>query len=449
MREVGAEPPPAIPGPPEADALAARLFPTLPTRVEWGLSRVEALLGQAGHPLRSTPVLHVGGTNGKGSVARIWACVLEEAGFRVGLYTSPHLISFRERVLVDGHPLPDAVLEECASELRPRILREGATLFEASTAVAFLALERAGVDVAVVEVGMGGRLDATNLVSPVLTAITNVALEHRAMLGDTLEAIAREKAGILKPGVPAFTASLDGRVLDTLRAEAATLGVPLFRVADPPGEVSLEGVRLSLQTRRWGRLELTSPMVGRHQLTNIALAVRSLEALPPRLRVPGRAVVEGVARARVPGRFQVEREGHGLWVLDVAHNPAAMTALASTLDRVGLPGPRIALVGMLNDKDHAAALPLLADAADRVILTEPPSAAEDRRWRATPALEALPSGIEAEAIPSFDEALARVRDEVRAGASGVVTGSFAIVGDALRTLDRIPREALPVAFEFG
>jgi dihydrofolate synthase / folylpolyglutamate synthase len=444
----GTSPPPLL-QPWVPDTLQGRLFPSLPTEVQWGLARTDGLLAAVGRPLSGTPILHVGGTNGKGSVARIWASILEKAGLRTGLYTSPHLISFRERILVDGRPLPDEVLEECAAELRPRVLRDGASWFEATTALAFLALERAGVEVAVVEVGLGGRLDATNVITPVLTAITNVAVEHRDMLGDTPAAIAREKAGILKAGVPAFTASNDGEVLEALRAEAATNGTPLFRVGDPPGEVSLAGVRLSLSTRRWGRLDLASPLVGRHQLANIALAVRSIESLPPRIPVPARAVIDGVAAVRAPGRFQVEHDGAGMWIFDVAHNPPAMAALTSTLDRVDAPRPRVALVGMLSDKDHAASLSLLASAVDRIILTVGPSTPEARRWDPAAGLDQLSDEVEARVIPDFALAVEAARTTVLSGGCGIVTGSFHTVGGALAALDRVPREALPVALDFG
>lgn len=435
-------------GLPASDPLAARLFPPLPGVVQWGLERTERLLVALGSPHRTYPVLHVGGTNGKGSVARIWAEVLRAAGFRTGLYTTPHLISFRERILVDGRPLPDPLLEEWALELRPLLDREGPSFFEASTAFAFLALARARVDVAVVEVGLGGRLDSTNVVFPVLTAITNVAPEHRTMLGDTVAAIATEKAGILKAGVPAFTAARDRRVLEVLVREAAERKAPLQRVAIPSGTVTLDGIRFTLESRRWGVLELVSPLVGRHQIGNVALAVRALEALPPRLPVEADAVREGVLRTRIPGRFQVEREGERTWILDVGHNPAAAGTLAETLGEVDAPGPRVGLIGILADKEWEPMLRELASVLHRIVLTVPDSAPRHRRW--DPEAGARFLGPErAVSEPSFQAALDLARKAAGPRGTVVVAGSFTTVGDALRSLDRIPPEALPPSFDFG
>ncbi len=430
------------------DPLVARLFPPLPGVVKWGLERTRRILAGVGHPLRTTPILHVGGTNGKGTVAWIWASILREAGLRVGLYTSPDLISFRERILVDGRPLSDLALEAAADELRPLLLREEPSRFEAATALAFLALERARVEVAVVEVGMGGRLDATNVVEPLVTAITNVGLEHRSLLGRDLTSIAQEKAGVLKPGVPAYTTAREAEVLEVLTREAATLGVPLVRVPEPAGTLSMEGITLSLPTRRWGRLELTSPLVGRHHFSNVALAVRSLEGLPPRIAVGAQEVRRGVAAVRIPGRFQLERDGDRLWVLDVAHNAAAAEALASTLDRVAAPHPRVGVVGILADKDHAAVLSRLAPALDAVVLTTPKGVHPSRRWDPQEARTALPQEMEVHVEPGPEAALERARSLMGASGTGVVTGSFRMVGEALQVLDRVPPEALPPSSDF-
>lgn len=436
-------------GPPAEDPLAARLFPSLPQQVQWGLGRTRRIVAGVGHPLRTTPVLHVGGTNGKGSVARIWASILQASGLRVGLYTSPELISFRERILVDGLPLPDEALLAWADELAPLVIRERPSFFEASTALAFLAFERAGVEVAVVEVGLGGRLDATNVLSPVLSAITSVSLEHTDLLGPDVASITREKAGILRPGVPAYTTVRDPEGRAVLAEEAATHGIPLVRVGRPEGKVSLSGVRLAVPTRRWGRLELSSPLVGRHQLANIALAVCSLDGLPPRIPLTADAIRDGVARARLPGRFQVEKEGRRTWILDVAHNPGAARALADTLVEVSPPGRRVAVVGILADKDQRGILQALSGALKEVILTVPPSVHSSRRWDPREALGYLPSDVTGLVEEELEGALQRARERVGDEGTVVVCGSFRVVGGALRALDRVPVEALPPAADFG
>lgn len=449
-------------GPLTGDPLATQLFPLLPDEVRWGLDRTERLLARVGSPHKGLPVLHVAGTNGKGSVARIWAAILEEAGFRVGMYTSPPLLSFRERILVDGAPLSDEFLGDMAGELRSHLVKLAPSPFEAFTVLALLAFRRLEVDLAVMEVGMGGRLDATNVVEPILTAVTNVTLEHQAMLGASLGAIAKEKAGILKSGVPAYTASETPEVLRVLAEEAATLGVPLTRVSPFPGEVSLEGIRCVAPTRWWGDLHLRSPLLGRHQLQNLALAVRSLEALPPRLLPSRRAVVAGVARARVPGRLQVEEEAPRQWLLDVAHNPAGAVALADAVRSLPLADPRVGVVGILADKEWRVMLETLAEVLERILLVVPPSAPFRRRWDPEAVAASLSDAVRErveifaggetdvpDPQPSLEDimnrALERARSLTSHGGTVVVTGSFPMVGDVLRVLGRIPDDALPPA----
>ncbi|HAB29479.1 MAG TPA: bifunctional folylpolyglutamate synthase/dihydrofolate synthase, partial [Gemmatimonadetes bacterium] len=194
------------------DLLLNELFPHVPHGIQWGLGRMEAFLRDTGDPHLGIPCVHVGGTNGKGSVASTVATVLDSAGHRAGLYTSPHLCSFRERFQIGGVPVGDGELRELASELDRDIRRHSLTFFEAATALAFHLFRKKGVEVSVVEVGLGGRLDATNVVAPFLTAITNVDLDHCDYLGSTLNEIAMEKAGIIKSGVPLLTAEPDRRI---------------------------------------------------------------------------------------------------------------------------------------------------------------------------------------------------------------------------------------------
>jgi len=436
-------------GPRSGDALAAALFPSLPTDVQWGLERTRRLLSTLGDPLSGTAILHVGGTNGKGSVARIWASVLQAAGFRVGLYTSPELVAFRERILVNGRPLPDDFLLELAQELREPVIRAQPSWFEACTVLGFLALDRAGVDVAVMEVGMGGRLDSTNVVRPAVTAITNVSLDHQEVLGPTVREIAREKAGILKPGVPAFTGVQDPDVLEVLALEAGTVGAPLIRVPEPGGTVALDGIRTRLQTRRWGSVDLHCPLVGRHQLANLAVAVRALEALPPRFLASTAQLQQGVGQVRAPGRFQVERTAEGLWILDVAHNPASAAALGATLAEVDPPGPVIGVLGIRADKDHDGIVAAVAGALDGLVLTRPGPGAPEAAWAPDKVNALSAGGVDIRVEASFADALARARQWAGSQGTVVVSGSFATVAGALETLDLIPREALPLSSGSG
>lgn len=424
------------------DALITELFPRLTGGIRWGLERTRRMLAAVGNPHEACPALHVGGTNGKGSVAATMASVLGAAGLRTGLYTSPHLCSFRERIRIDGESIGEAALLEAAERLWPAIRTEDPSFFEATTAIAFLALAEAGVDVAVIEVGLGGRLDATNVIRPEAVALTNVALDHVQLLGPTLSAIANEKAGILKAGVPAVTTETGDEALAVFRARAREVGAPLTELrAEDVTDVHTDahGTTLTVATRAWGPLRVHTPLSGMHQATNAALAAVALERLPERLRPSADAVQRGIAAVRWPGRLQVLQMAGRTWVFDVAHNVAAVHALAAGLSALELPRPLVLLAGVLGDKDWRAMLRPLYAVADAAILTVPPTAPRDRRWEPAAVIEAVPDA-RAIAIDAFDDAL---RNALRLSAGPpagtiVVTGSFHTVGDVLIALGRAP-----------
>ena len=429
---------------PFTDPLVPRLFPPLATGVHWGLERTTGALADLGDPHLAAPVLHVGGTNGKGSVASTLSAVLGAEGLRVGLYTSPHLVDFRERYQVGGRPLSDEVLLARAAAIRDVVERHALTFFEAATVLGFHAFAREEVDVLVAEVGLGGRLDATNVVRPVAAAVTNVAMDHAEYLGDSLAAIAREKAGIAKPGVPLVTAETDPALLAVLEACCADRGAPFIALHPERHlhdvEVARDHTAFTLDTRAWGPLRLTTPLVGRHQAVNAALAVEVLEHLPAELRPDADAVRRGVASVRWPGRDQIEVVEGTTWLLDVAHNTAGIGSLVDVLDRLDLPRPRTALVGVLGDKDWRAMLPPLLRRVDRAVLTQPPTAPPERRWDPTEAAAAVASleGVPPlELEPEFDVALGLARAAARGG-TVVVTGSVHTVGGALRLLGKEP-----------
>ncbi|MGD2121852.1 MAG: folylpolyglutamate synthase/dihydrofolate synthase family protein [Gemmatimonadota bacterium] len=421
-----------------------RIFPPLPTGVQWGLERTETLLSELGNPQNAYPTLHVGGTNGKGSLAAVWARILKEEGRRTGLYTSPHLCSFRERFQIDGKPVPAQPLLEAADELREGIGRLGLTFFEAATVLAFHLFAKWEVEVGLVEVGLGGRLDSTNVIIPQLTAITNVALDHAEYLGFTLEEIAGEKAGIIKAGVPVITAERDGALREIFRARAEELGAP-FHAMNPVEEVenlvvSSQGNVFELETGTWGRLELRSPLPGRHQAANVALAIRSLELLQEPLRPGAEAVVAGVSKVRWPGRLQIHQGPRGLWVFDVAHNVAGVRALAASLRRLSLPEPIILLVGIQGDKDWRSMLPPLFAMAREAVLTQPPTVPPERRWDPLEAAGAVKARPNLHILPDFAEALEMARNVAGQG-TVVVTGSHHTVGDGMNALGILPYES--------
>jgi len=401
------------------------LFPRT-TTIRFGLDTTRALLDELGRPHEVFASVHVGGTNGKGSTASLCAAALQAAGFRVGLYTSPHLVSFRERIRVDGVPVAEEAVAMWTARLRPAIEACEATFFEATTAIAFADFAARGVEVAVVEVGMGGRLDSTNVIRPLVAGITKIDYDHMKYLGDTLPKIAREKAWIAKPGVPLVIGEERPRIVTVLEREARAA----VAAADPAGEAVLRVVPAG---QRWtGPLALAGP----HQRRNAAVAAAILEALPERWRPAPAVVAEAFARVRVPGR--VDRRGK--WLFDVAHNPDGIRALVATMAGLDLPRPIHALVSILGDKAWTEMLPELDHAIDHGVLTVAPTAATRRwdlgwldRWLQRP--DRPPARATWALEPDFDRALARVQ----AGAGTVlVTGSFHTVGDVMTTLGMGP-----------
>lgn len=417
----------------------AALFPRALAVVDWGLERMTAALEELGNPHRRYRCLHVGGTNGKGSVASIWASVLRRRGDRTGLYTSPHLCSFLERIMIGGRTLPAERIAGTAARLRPLSEDLSMSFFEATTLLALCVFAEEGVDSACVEVGLGGRLDATNVISPEVTAITNVALDHQEYLGDTLGLIAREKAGIIKPGVPIVTAEGRPAVLRVLEARAAEAGAPFHRV-EPWRDISglqlgPAGTRFRVRGGDGTLLELETPLPGAHQATNAALAVRALELLRD---PPARAMVQdGVAALRWPGRGQIRRVGESLFVFDVAHNTAGVEALVRVLADLAPPRPLVLLAGVLGDKDWPRMLPPLVDLADQAVFTIPASAPPGRSWNPREVAARIVRGTPVEVVPDVAAALDRATTLARGG-TVVVAGSCYTVGDVLLLMGLSP-----------
>lgn len=429
---------------PVTDPLFARLFPPLATGVDWGIDRVVATLEEIGNPHWSYPTLHVGGTNGKGSVAAMLASVLSASRLKTGLYTSPHLCSFRERFQVAGRPILERRLLEAADGLREVLVRRRLTFFEAATVLGFHAFARERVDAAVIEVGLGGRLDATNVVTPEVSIVTNVAMDHADYLGDTLEKIAGEKAGIAKPGVPFVTSENDPAILDVFARACAAVDAPLHvldraRIRDVV--VDAQETRFTFESRSWGALKLATPLLGEHQAVNAALVVEAIERMTSDLRPSLRDIVGGIATVSWPGRNQIEEIDGRTWLFDVAHNAAGAESLCALLDRVDLPRPWVALVGVLADKDWGGMLPHVFERAQSAILTQPPSAPAERRWdpdgAATALRPFLPDGYPLATEPEFARALGRAQSAAGQG-TVIVTGSSHTVGDALRYLGCCP-----------
>lgn len=339
--------------------LLEELYGLAPRGIQPGLERVREALARLDHPERAFDVAHVAGTNGKGSVAAMIAHGL--TGRRVGLYTSPHLHSLTERFQIDGTPVPRALVIETWASIRDRLADVPLSFFEAVTVLGFELFRREGVELAVLETGLGGRLDATNVIErPLVTAITKIALDHQSWLGDDLAAIAAEKAGILRPAVPCVVGRQVPEVDEALDRCAAAVGAPLLRPRhDGPSEA------LHVRDEPYVSPLLSLGLAGEHQKDNAAVAVGALRMLEDRgVAVdPVRAV-----RAHWPGRLE-RRAGRPDTLFDVAHNPDGAAALRRALDADPGVGPLVLVFGVMRDKNWSAMLATLRPAVRHVVLT--------------------------------------------------------------------------------
>lgn len=304
-------------------------------KAEFNLDRMFALLNLLGNPHQAYPILHVAGTKGKGSTSAMCASALTAAGYKTGLYTSPHLLDYVERIQVDGQPISHQMLVDVVEEIKPAVNRiEKLTTFEITTALAFLAFAKLGCTAAVFEVGLGGRLDATNVVTPRVSVITSLSMDHMAVLGDTLAKIAGEKAGIIKDGVPVVSAPQKDEALEVIMRVAKSKGSRLTLVGKDvkfePISHSLDGQVVSIRPTSAGYSTTVSlPLLGDHQLVNAATAYAALKASG--LNVPDEAIQRGFAQVQWPARFEVARREPPV-IFDSAHNDDSFARLRETLE---------------------------------------------------------------------------------------------------------------------
>jgi len=405
-------------------------------RDKLGLDGTRALLGALGNPERSFRAIHVAGTNGKGSTCAMIERVLRGNGVRTGLFTSPHLVDFRERIVVDGVPISEQEVVAFVERWTPTVERLGATFFEATTALAFAHFARVGAEVALVETGLGGRLDSTNVVAPLAAGVTSIGFDHMEYLGSTLEAIAAEKAGIFKRGVPAVVGETDAHVRAVLASHAHEAGAGPVRIVSEEVTIServlgVTGTRFRL--RALGEEQVVeTPLIGAHQADNFAFTLLLLDAAGDPFRVSLADAVTSARGIRLPGRYHRS----GRWIFDVAHNPDGVRTLASSLATVAHDEPVIALVCVLGDKDWRTMLDVLAPVVTRFILTDAPTAPTSRAWQLEEAVAyARARRYAVQGEPNFDEALALAEREA---GTIVVTGSFHTVGDAMARLQVSP-----------
>jgi dihydrofolate synthase/folylpolyglutamate synthase len=403
---------------------------------KFGLERTEALLARLGNPERSYPTIHVAGTNGKGSTVATMSALLTAKGFRVATYTSPHLVDFRERMIVDGRTIPAGDVIDFITRTLPIVDEIGASFFEATTAMAFEYFARAKADVALIETGLGGRLDSTNVIRPRVAGVTSIGLDHTEYLGSTLEEIAGEKAGIFKQGAAAVIGETDLAIRSLLAERARTAGASHVRIV--VDEVVIDNVIVDEQGTRcsleWNGVHQTlrTPLAGRHQAANLAFALVMLDAAGPEYAVSLDEAAERLNRVRIPGRF----EHIGRYIFDVAHNPAGAEVLTQTIRAVSPDAPITVVLCVLRDKDWREMIRALSSVASRFVFTMAPTAPANRVWDLGE-VEAFARelGIAFDVQPNFVEALEQ--GSMSPGTT-LVTGSFHTVGDAMAHLQVSP-----------
>jgi dihydrofolate synthase/folylpolyglutamate synthase len=422
---------------------------------KFDLAHMRALLGGLNHPERRFPSVLIAGTNGKGSTAATLASILRASGLRTGLYTSPHLVRINERIRIDGSEIGDddfALLHDLADRTAEHLVGEGElpwhpSFFEMLTAIGFEYFARNNVDIAVLEVGMGGRLDATNVVEPLVSVITDISLDHQKFLGDTVAEIAREKAGIIRRGGVVVTLPQQPQANDVIGTTILDLGArgisaaPYVPPVNPASTDYLAASTQGIPVLRYPleimgkQLKVETRLVGRHQLRNVALAVATAEELSRQgFAVTPESIEHGICETRWPGRFQtvLARDSAPEYVFDVAHNPAGAWALRSTLSACYQDRRLTFLFGAMRDKAIAEMTEILFPLAERVIAVKadnPRSATAEEICGA-----AARTASEIEVAPDVASALERAR--ALAGPRGVVviTGSIYIVGEAMRRL---------------
>ncbi|MBI4621400.1 MAG: bifunctional folylpolyglutamate synthase/dihydrofolate synthase [Desulfobacterales bacterium] len=401
--------------------------------IKLGLANISRLLVLLDNPQRGLKSIHVGGTNGKGSVAAMVSSVLDKAGFKVGLYTSPHLVNFTERIKINNHEISESRVAELTDFIYQKIegtdLALDITFFEFTTAIAMLYFLEQGVDFAVLEVGMGGRFDSTNVVDPLVSIITNVSMDHQHYLGKTIHEIAFEKAGIIKKGGIVITGVTQPSVFASIQEKCLQDGAALYRVGkDFRGRGTVNGrFNYSGLKSRYSGLRLN--LLGRHQITNAVTALGAIEVLKEKgFEIEDEAIYKGLENTYWPGRLEVVGRDP-LVVLDCAHNPAGIKTLRDAISNGIFSFNRLFLVlGIMLDKDFKSIISRLAPLADKIVLTEPKM---DRS--ASPQIlyeEVKKYHKEAEIVGDVKEAVSLAISLAQREDMVCVTGSIFTVGEA-------------------
>lgn len=411
-----------------------RLFARTGSTSKFGLERTLALLALLDDPQRRFASFHIAGTNGKGSVVATLDALLRAKRIRVARYTSPHLVDFRERIVVDGEEISESEVRDFIERWESDSERLGATFFEITTALALNHFASKGVDVAIIETGLGGRLDSTNVITPIVAAVTSIGIDHTEYLGNTIAEIAREKGGIFKRGVPAVIGPVTNEARAALVDAAANVGaIPVIFAEDlyapSHARVTPTGTRFRVSHGNEST-DLITGLIGTHQASNTCIALAMLDAAGDPYRSSlseAREILTGVA---LTGRFQ----RIGKVILDVAHNPDGVRALVTSLEAVLPARPLYAVLGILSDKDWRRMMDILCPAVDCTILTLPPSVPPTRAWDPTEAFDyGRDNGWSMRLLPELETA---IRAAEREAETVLITGSFHTVGDSLQFVEK-------------
>jgi len=404
--------------------------------IKLGLSTTRNILKELGDPHTRFSTIHVAGTNGKGSIASCIASILRGAGYKTGLYTSPHLVKFNERILVDGRQIPDGHVVQAFEAVRKASvgMRE-ATFFEYATAMALFEFQRQNVEWAVMETGMGGRLDATNVIEPELSIVSNISVEHRDYLGHTIALIAGEKGGIIKPGVPVVTGAKQKAAIEVLEKIAKEKSSPLFRMGkdfrvkrSKDGGFSYYGM-----DQTWKNM--STPLPGSHQIENAAIALAACEILKrKKVGLSDETIRAGVAENSWPGRLEVVSSSP-FTLLDGAHNLMGARALGKFMANHLEKEKTTLVIGILDDKPYAAMLKSLVPHCARVILTMPET--ERALPPETLLKEAEKMSDHVSIIPSVKEAVIQAIDQAKPDETVCIAGSLYVVGEAKQALSQL------------
>jgi dihydrofolate synthase/folylpolyglutamate synthase len=412
------------------------LYSLQKTGIKLGLENTYRLLDLLGNPQNHFKSIHIAGTNGKGSTSSFIASILSEMNLRVGLYTSPHLVRFNERVKVDGNEIEDDFLVRMVNLLRPEIEKIKPTFFEVTTAIAFRYFAEKEIDFGVIETGLGGRLDSTNVLLPKVSVITKIDLDHREFLGDTLEQIAREKAGIIKEGIPVIVSKNEENVKKVLKEVAAAKNSPVILVDENYSHSEFKQTLKNLKVKIFSKIsdneyKIISPMIGEFQIENLKTAIAAIEILFPKKNLNEKVLI-GIKnlKFRLRGRFEVLNTNPTI-ILDTSHNSDAIKNFISSLNEL-IKTPKVAVFGIMKDKEIDNVITLIENSFEKIFLCQ----AKTERALDVKELSKKFNISKIETFNSVELALEQAIAQSNDDYTVVVFGSNFIIGETIELLER-------------